>query len=238
MWEAATGRLVHQAVPDEGTAHGSMVFSPDSSRLVLHTGDFSSFARIDVFATDTWAKLASVPLEPAIEGVSNFNVVAFLDAGETIALTEIGAGTAGGWLHRVELTTGSELATVRAHEAGIREMVVSPDMSMIATGGSDGLVRVWETNTLQALHEVTVAGQAQGVAFVDDTHLAVAPQPGGLLVFTLDRDELLATVRSSLTRGFTPDECERFAFAEPCPSLDAMRIGDSGAGLDPTTSAP
>ena len=44
-----------------------------------------------------------------------------------------------------------------------------------------------------------------------------------LLIMILDRDELLAKVRSTLTRGFTAAECEQYGFGSGCPTLDEMR---------------
>jgi hypothetical protein len=62
----------------------------------------------------------------------------------------------------------------------------------------------------------------QGLAFVDDDHLAVAPETGGVFVYTLNTDELLGLVRSALTRGLTASECQRFNFVD-CPTLDDLR---------------
>jgi len=60
------------------------------------------------------------------------------------------------------------------------------------------------------------------VAFLDDDRLAVAPSGGSVLVFSINRQELLETVGHSLTRGFTPEECQRFKF-DPCPTLEELR---------------
>ena len=54
--------------------------------------------------------------------------------------------------------------------------------------------------------------QVQGLAFVTDDHLAVAPEVGNILVYTLDVEELISLARQSLSRGFTPEECEKYNF--------------------------
>ncbi len=51
------------------------------------------------------------------------------------------------------------------------------------------------------LHQFTVPGQAQGVAFVDDAHVAVAPQDGGLLLMDLDGAAVLQSVRARSCEG-------------------------------------
>ncbi len=73
------------------------------------------------------------------------------------------------------------------------------------------------------MQEIFVAPtQMQGVAFLNDTHLAVAPQTGGVMVYTLDPAELANVVAASLTRGFTRAECDRYGFGTDCPTLDQL----------------
>ena len=73
------------------------------------------------------------------------------------------------------------------------------------------------------LHQLTVEGQAQGVAFIGEDRVAVTPSGGGMLVFDLDPAHFLSTVRASLIRGFTTEECRRFGFEDGCPTLEELR---------------
>ncbi|MGI8658565.1 MAG: hypothetical protein ACR2K4_07340 [Candidatus Limnocylindria bacterium] len=101
---------------------------------------------------------------------------------------------------------------------------MSPDGSLIATGSSDGFVRVWSADTFALVHEISIGDtQANGVAFVTGTQLAVTPVEGGLLVYAIDNQELLSIVRASLSRGLTEAECERFNFGDTCPTLAELR---------------
>jgi WD40 repeat protein len=105
------------------------------------------------------------------------------------------------------------------HDGGPKSTAMSPDDTLVAVGSSDGFVRVWNVMDRQLVHEIYVgATQVQGLTFVDDHHLAVATEFGGLLVYTLDPEELLEIVRGSLTRGFTPTECARYGLEPECPA--------------------
>jgi WD40 repeat protein len=100
----------------------------------------------------------------------------------------------------------------RIHEGTPKSWAMSPDGTRLATGASDGAVKVWDVTHRLLVHELYVGDtQVQGLAFVGDDHLAVAPEAGGVQVYTLDPDELVATARGSLVRGFTPTECARSA---------------------------
>jgi WD40 repeat protein len=112
---------------------------------------------------------------------------------------------------------------------------IAPDLSLIATGGADGSVRVWNAVTGVLVHEIPFGGaRIGGVAFVDNRHLAVALDSGSVQVVTLDSAELLDIVRHSLERGFTESECDRFDLGDDCPTLLELRGQPSGAD-DPST---
>ncbi|HUG32368.1 MAG TPA: hypothetical protein VMM14_05695 [Acidimicrobiia bacterium] len=112
----------------------------------------------------------------------------------------------------------------RVHDGTVRAWAMSPSGSLVATGSADGVVKVWDVERRVQVHEIAVGDeQIAGVAFLNEEHLAVAPRTGGFYVYTLDVDELLEIVRSSLNREFTTSECEKFGFGEDCPTLDELR---------------
>ena len=119
-------------------------------------------------------------------------------------------------------------------DGSITAVALSPTTSSVATASSDGKVRVWDVATGTLVHEVPLGDEAiQGVAFIDDKHLAVAIDGGVLLVVTTDPDELLAIVEGSLTRGFTLQECSRFNFGNDCPTVAELdREAPGGENTD------
>jgi hypothetical protein len=174
-------------------------------------------------STATWKVERQVTLDPTVEDRGRMLLAGFLSDGSTaIAVSGVG-GTGGGWLQRIDLATLAIRDSTRAHDGAVKSMAMSPDGTLVATGASDGSVRVWDGATGTLLHEFSVPGQAQGVAFVGNDRLAVAPQAGGVLIMALNRAELLPVVRASLTRGFTAEECTQYGFGSSCPTLEEMR---------------
>jgi WD40 repeat protein len=101
---------------------------------------------------------------------------------------------------------------------------LSEDSRLIALGAADGSIRVWDDNG-RLVHQIDFPGHPiLGLAFISDTHLGVMLDDGQLRVVTIDTGELLGIARSSLTRGLTQEECDRYHF-DPCPTLEQMRSG-------------
>jgi WD40 repeat protein len=137
-------------------------------------------------------------------------------------------GGGSGALHWLDAQTLRESRPARQqiHEASPKSIAMSDDGSLLATGASDGFVRVWAAASGDLVHEISFGPtEIQGVAFIAVDHLAVATRvEGSVLHFTLDQARLIDIVRASLTRTFTEVECSRYDI-EPCPSLDELRGG-------------
>jgi hypothetical protein len=219
-WDAVSGRLLATIDP-QGTAgqrsNVGMLLTPDGRSLLVGTRH-----GLIVFATDTWREVRRVPvaLDPTIGG--GVRPIAVLDAGRTLLGGVNLGGLGANWLVWLDAETFVVRRTQRLPER-VKSITVSRDGTRIATGAADGTVRVWAADgTL--LHRMAVAGQAQGVVFIDDERLGVTPNRGSIYVESLDPAALLAMARAGLTRAFTAEECRQYGL-DPCPTLEAMRAG-------------
>ncbi len=225
VWDTATGRLLYTEPHSPADYAFDVVFTLDSAELVISGGH--SVRSVD---TATWEAGRHVPNNSG--GGYALGLIGFSPDGSTL----LGEGSANGdpqgtltWLDGDSLLGTAEVHPT--HDASVASRAVSPDWRLVATGGSDGLVRVWDAATGALWQEISLdSGRAAaGVAFVNEHNLAVALDGGDVVVVTLDTDELVGIVRRSLTRGFTAGECERFGFGDNCPTLAELRGTSAGA---------
>jgi WD40 repeat protein len=200
-----------------------VIFSPDSKRLFVSFGSDS----LEVLSTDDW-HATRMPADPLLE---NFRSLGFAGAAPDGSMMVVGGWLGTGasslhWLHPDTLEFDRSRSQPNIDDGSIKSIAVSREGRRVATGSSDGFIRVWDELSGALLHEIPFGDvQVQGVAFVDDAHIAVVPQGGSVYIETTDPQELLTLARRSLTRGFTETECSRYGIGQHCPTLEELRAG-------------
>jgi WD40 repeat protein len=221
VWEAETGTLVHAVGAPEGSGHHDVQFSPDSRLLIASRTD----GLIVAWSTETWEIVRETTLPESAGGRDRIGFAGYAEGGRTLVAVGGYAGFEEGWLYRLDPVTLEPMSITDAHDSSPKTMAVSLDGSTVVTGASDGLLRVWDAATGQLRDQVGFDSQVQGARFLDDQHVVVAPATGSLFIITIDPDELIDVVAGSLTRGLTPDECQRFGFGDDCPTVEELQAG-------------
>lgn len=72
---------------------------------------------------------------------------------------------------------------------------LSPDGGLVATAASQGLVRLWDTSTLDLVHEIPVGQAVHAVTWLDDRRLVLLRDDGTLDTVLTDPDELMSVAR-------------------------------------------
>lgn len=223
IWDATTGELRYAGFPVSGTelVH-DLLFTPDSTGLFVTMED----GQVVRLSTDTWEVELSAALQIPVPGVLGYSA----DGEDLIVVGMYRGQDLGASLHWLDPDTLEVRRTVRdLHDSALRAAALDPGGTRVATAGSEGLLRVWDLATGGLIHEVPFGDvQLQGIAWVGENQVAVAPRDAHLFVVTVEPDELLDLLRSSLTRGYTQTECDAYGFDDACPVLAEMRGRQAG----------
>jgi RNA polymerase sigma factor (sigma-70 family) len=194
VWDTASGKEVAQLiVPEAATEQGRsrglhlVTFTPDSKALVTCGRDHA----VRVWNMATGKEQCHLP---------NFRgfpqAVAFPPDGKSIAVAEFGMTVS---LHTLDefgmtvrlhdLSTGRDLLPTAGHRAGIWGAAASSDDRIIATGGDDGVVLLWDRATGRELRRLD--GQQVYVRSV-----AFSPDNRSLFALGNDQTHLRRTLRA------------------------------------------
>jgi class 3 adenylate cyclase/WD40 repeat protein len=223
VWDSTTGEVMFH----HPLAASSAIFTPDGQEVLVATDDDLFAPEDDAvhvvrFDVDSGAQRANASIDVYFP-----DFIGFSADGSTVYIVDQPSSFDSGTLLALS-ASGFEVlrSRERVSDGSVKASGMNGDGSQIVTGSSDGFVRIWDAATFDLVHEIFIGEtQVQGAAFVNDTQVAIAPEEGNIYVMTIDRDELLAVVRSSLTRGFSEAECERFNFGSDCPTLEELQSG-------------
>jgi WD40 repeat protein/class 3 adenylate cyclase len=204
VWDASTG--AQQAlIRDRNNGILDAAISPDGNLVATMVND-PGIVRLWSAST---GKLVRTILRPG----AFVGSVAFSNDGQIVA-----AGLGDGTLHLWNLD-GRELRTIRGHAAMVTAIDFDRNDDRIVTSSRDGLVKVWDAGTGDAV--LTLTGQADEVidaAFSPDgRYVASSSVDGTVRVWILDIDELVDLARTRVTRSLTAEECHRYLH-HPCGS--------------------
>jgi WD40 repeat protein len=129
LWDTATGQELGAFTDTNHILHLS--FSPDG-RTLLGLSEISTIKLWDIAAKQ---ELRTLRLH------SNGQLRAFSQDGKLLAIADNGVVSI--W----ELATGAELGVLNPHSGVIFSAVFSPDGKMLAIGGEDFIVKLWDVST-------------------------------------------------------------------------------------------
>jgi RNA polymerase sigma factor (sigma-70 family) len=182
LWEVGTGRELRtiQAAPaTEGVygRAGPLAFTPDGRGLLSWGGDRRLCLWDVATGKELWRRAVGLsgnsltPGRPAEfpEHGTGVHAVSFTPDGRLAALA------VGSSVHVLEAATGRELVKVRGQVEGSPVHVdLSPDGRLLAVGGWERSLRLWEVVSGQELWHAEGIGYVQAVAFAPDGRTVAA----------------------------------------------------------------
>jgi WD40 repeat protein len=212
VWDAESGQRLVWLPETAGSGTGaSPWFDPTSGLLLVGTGELT------VYETEGWSVVATLPL-----GFNLWDLV-FTPEGDRL----FGADTMAG-IVTIDTATWEYLGDPLVSREGIvRDLAVNSDGTLLASGGADGFVNIWNADTGELIQAIPLGDTSVTlVEFLDDRHLLIIGQGLPPLAMTIDVDELTDIARSDLTRSFTEGECATYHF-DPCPTLEDIKTGSA-----------
>ncbi|MDH7516242.1 MAG: choice-of-anchor D domain-containing protein [Bacteroidota bacterium] len=180
VWDASTGTLVRD-LPGHGSAVHSVVFSADgtwmasadaSSVILWKTADWSQ----------EWKRTGSSVADGAL-AISPKNTWVASSIGNSIAV--------------LRLSDGARIETLAGHSSTVRTLSVSEDGALLASGGDDRTIRIWDTSNWDP--RTTLSGHGASIT-------SVQLFSSGLYLLSASRDRSVRiwdVRRSAVTQTFS-----------------------------------
>lgn len=173
--DLATGKVVTE-LPGHGGAAFTVCYSGDGTRLATYDGT------IRIWNTADGTVLKQIK--------QSSGLVAF--GGNNLALSPLGRAILlgdQGEVHILDPESGKHRGILSGHTAEVFTIVYSPDGSLVATGGGDRVVRVWNSQTVTVLH--TLRGHSTRIVSLalsrDNRYLVSSEGNGTVLLWDLTR---------------------------------------------------
>lgn len=213
MWNVDTGELLIDPIVT-GNTPDSVSFNADGTRFIFSTTANTIVIRAvdnpseDLYVFEDLGDFAKFTVNEAQILVVDSNRVMLID-----------------------LETGTEVIGFDGHNSEVFAIDLNSDESQLATGSSDGTIRLWDVASGSELRRISVGTEVYSVAFsADDVTLA----SGDFAVRLWDieppsvEDVLSWADANRYNRALTPDECGQFHVTSCTPDAEPTTAEGEG----------
>lgn len=208
LWSVATGKEICQLKGPEECV--SMIFAEDGKTLAS-----ADRAAIRFWDVATRKEVRCIDLK----GYPKQKTLAFTPNGKVLAVSCTGTPQS---LVLWDVATGEMLQQLRGHTSGVNAVVFSPDSTLLASGGDDGTIRLWDLATGKESRLGDRQGKITALAFAPDGRsLASVGEDRILRFWDMKNHKELRRVERSPYQG----RIDAIAF-----SPDGRTVGTTGLG--------
>jgi hypothetical protein len=194
VWDPQRRALL-RTLDTEGQDCSSLAFAPDGERLVVPQGSQPARIRIWEWATGR--------LERELNGGTMTHSAVFSPDGQSLAAGGHDRDSSHRLIYPVRrwnLATGRQRRPLPGHDNQVGFLAWSPDGALLASGGADGTVRLWDLNSRDCRATFKHRVLVWGVAFSPDGRTLATT--GGRTIHLCD----VATLKRKITlRGHTKE---------------------------------
>lgn len=169
LWDVKTGREL-RVLRGHTAMVLQVVFSPDGRRLVSSSLDHS--IRI-------WDPVSGDQVR-VLSQAENVVPLAFTPDGRLLAsacgFRVMEGGCKDASIHLWSFATGEPAGKLPGHKTGVRALVFSPDGRLLASGGEDGTVRLWDMAHAAEVRSVPMQLGAHALSFSPDNKMLAAQE--------------------------------------------------------------
>jgi WD40 repeat protein/class 3 adenylate cyclase len=210
--DVASGREVFQLSGSERIQNAA--WSPDGTLLATAPASGQLDWLVRVYDTQSRSRLAELMFD------AHATAVAFRNDGSQLAVSGNGVNI----VDVASLREGrTELVATLPNRSGstnIQAIYFSPDDAQLIGSSLNEELAVWDASSWELSYTIRSRYANPSMALMASGREIVSGGLGypGLVVFTLDVDELVAIAHDRLTRTFTTAECVRYLRLDECPA--------------------
>ena len=185
IWDTQIGQVVRILEGDRKPVH-AVEFSPNSTNPILVSAGQSGIIRL-------WT-LPDWQLQGTLHTGSSVASLAFSPDGQVLATTNIEN------LNLWSMENGTHITSLKGHTDGVDSLDSSPDGTTLASGGKDGILRIWNVEPYVTPQQIDTRSEVKLIYFVPKDR---EPQPN----MGMKLNELIENVQQ-----FYADEMKRHGF--------------------------
>jgi WD40 repeat protein len=226
VWDGAGRRLrLHPDKPGIGAL--SVAYAPNGRRLVLGLTD----GEVMVYDTRSW----QIERRFWVSRTGAAQAFAFAPDGERLLIADGGSDAL-----IVEVPSGRPIQVLTGHASAPRVVAWSPLGPVIAIGAEDGILYLWDAETMRMRHRLAAHdGAVTGAAFSPDGQILYsASEDGSFALWRVSDGKLLAKVMSLRTGDELIVYADGRAIWTTAPDDHAVWAEHVTQGLSTSSAAP